>query len=65
MSLPGQEVQYAPGEEQRTTAKSSRKSEAAGPTQRRCSALGVSGDESKVQCYVKSNIAQEPGMSGP
>ena len=30
----GQKVQYAPGEEQRTTTESSRKSEAAGPSQR-------------------------------
>ena len=55
MSLPGQKVQYAPGEEQRTTTKSSRKSEAAGPTQKQCSALGVSGDESKVRCCEEQN----------
>ena len=40
-------VQYATGEEQRN---SSRKHEQAGPNQKRCSAVDVSGDESKVQC---------------
>ena len=43
-------VQYAPGEEQRVIANSSRKNEVAGPKQKRCSVLDMSGGESKVQC---------------
>ena len=44
-------VQYATGEEQRTTTHSLRKNEAAGPKQKWCSAVDVSGDESEIQCY--------------
>ena len=40
-------VQYATGEEWRTT-NSSRKNEAAGPKQKRCLAVDTSGDESKI-----------------
>ena len=39
-------VQYATGEEQR-------KSGEAGPEQKRCSAVGVSGSESKARCCKK------------
>ena len=41
-------VQYATGEEQRN---SSRKNEEAGPKQKQCSVVDVSGAESRVQCY--------------
>jgi len=41
-------VQYATGEEWRTTTNSSRKNEAAGPKQKRHSVGDVSGDESKL-----------------
>ena len=41
---------YAPGEEQRAVANSSRKNDVAGPKQERHSVVGVSGGESKVQC---------------
>ena len=44
-------VQYAPGEEWRAIANSSSKNEATGPKQKWCSAMDVSGGESKVQCY--------------
>ena len=43
-------VQYATGEEWRAITNSSRKYEAVGPKQKRCSIVGVSGGESKVQC---------------
>ena len=43
-------VQYATGEEQRTIANSSRKKEAAGPKQKLCSVVDVSGDGSKIRC---------------
>ena len=48
-------VQYATGEEQRTTINSLRKNEAAGPKQKWCSAVDVSGDESKIQCYKEQS----------
>ena len=41
-------VQYATGEEWRTTTNSSRKNEAAGPKQKRHSVGDVSGNESKL-----------------
>ena len=41
-------VQYATGEEQRTTTISSRKNELAGPKQKRQSVVDVSDDESKI-----------------
>ena len=41
---------YAPGEELRKTTKSQKKYEAAGPKQKQCSIVDVSGDESKIQC---------------
>ena len=43
-------VQNAAGEEQRTDTNGSRKEEAAGSKQERCSVVDVSGDESKIQC---------------
>ena len=42
--------QYATREEWRTATSSSRKNEAAGPKQKRCLAVDMSGDESKIQC---------------
>ena len=47
---------YAPGEELRKTTKSQKKYEAAGPKQKQCSIVDVSGDESKVD-IVKNNMA--------
>ena len=44
-------VQYAIGEERRTTTNSSRKNEAAGPKQKWPSIVDVSGDDSKIWCY--------------
>ena len=41
-------VQYAAGEEQRTTTKSSRNNEATGPKQKQCSVVDVSDNESKI-----------------
>ena len=41
-------VQYATGKESRN---SSRKNEEAGPKQKQCSVVDVSGAESRVQCY--------------
>ena len=41
-------VQYATGEEQRAITNSSRENEVAGPKQKRCSVVDVSGGESKV-----------------
>ena len=41
-------VQYAPGGEQRTITNRSRKNGAAGPKQKLCSSVDVSGDESKI-----------------
>ena len=43
-------VQYATGEEQRRSTNSPRKNEAAGPKRKWCSAVDVSGDESKIRC---------------
>ena len=44
-------VQYANGEERRRTTNSPRKNEAAGSKQKWQSAVDVSSDESKIQCY--------------
>ena len=41
-------VQYATGEEQRAITNSSRKNEAVGLKQKRCSVVNMSGGESKV-----------------
>ena len=49
-------VGYSTGEEQRVVTTISRKNEVAGPKQKRCSVVNVSGYESKVQCH-KNNIA--------
>ena len=46
-------VQYVTGEEWRAITNSCRKNEVAGPKQKQCSAVGVSGGESKVQCCKK------------
>ena len=43
-------VQYATGEEQRTTTSSSQKIEAAGPKQKQPSVVDMSGDENKIHC---------------
>ena len=43
-------VDYAPGEEQRAITNSSRENVVAGPKQKRCSVVNVSGGESKVLC---------------
>ena len=44
-------VWYATGEEKRAVTNSSRKNEVAGPKWKWRSAVGVSGDEVKIQCY--------------
>ena len=55
-------VQYATGKEQRAITNSSRKKEAAGPKQKQCSLVGVSGCQSDA---VKSNISLPgPGILG-
>ena len=41
-------VQYATGEEQKTTTNSPRKNEVVGPKWKRCSIVDVSSDESKI-----------------
>ena len=41
-------IQYVTGEEQRAITNSSRKNEVAGPKQKKCSVVDVSGGESKV-----------------
>ena len=41
-------VQYAPGGERRAITNSSRKNEEAGPKQKQCSVVEVSGGKSKV-----------------
>ena len=43
-----EDVQYATGEEQKAITSSSRKNEADGPKQKRCSVAFVSGGERKV-----------------
>ena len=55
-------IQYAIGEEQRAITNNSRKNEVAGPMQKQCSAVDISGGESKKSDAVKNNIAQEPVM---
>ena len=44
-------IQYTTGEEWRAITNSSRKKEVAGPKQKRCPVVDVSGGESKVWCY--------------
>ena len=46
-----EDVQYATGEKWRAITNSSRKNKVAGPKQKHCSVVGVSGGESKIQCY--------------
>ena len=43
-------IQCATGEEQRAIMNSSRKNEVAGPKQKQCSVVDMSGGESKVWC---------------
>ena len=50
-SARSEDFQHATGEEQRTTINSSRKNEATGPKREECSAVDVSGDESKIPRY--------------
>ena len=51
MSTPRLEgVRYTTGEEQKAITKSSRKNEAAGSKREPCSAVDISGGESKVKC---------------
>ena len=54
-------AQYATGDQWRNN---SRKNEGMEPKQKQYPAVDVTGDGSKADA-VKSNIAQEPGMSGP
>ena len=46
-------VQCDTREEQMTTTNSSKKNEVAGPKQKRCSVVDISGGESKVRCSKK------------
>ena len=46
-------IQYATEEEWKPITRSSRKSEVAGPKQRQCSVVDISGGESKVRCCKK------------
>ena len=51
MSCPQEEgAQYATGKEQRAVTNSSRKNEVAGPKQKQCSDVYMSGGKSKVWC---------------
>ena len=54
-------AQYATGDQWRNN---SRKNEETEPKQKEYPAVDVTGDRSKIRA-VKSNISQEPGMSGP
>ena len=54
-------AQYATGDQWRNN---SRKNEGMEPKQKQFPAVDVTGDRSKNRC-CKSNIAWEPGMSGP
>ena len=54
-------AQYATGDQWRNN---SRKNEGMEPKQKQYSAVDVNGIEARSDA-VKSNIAQEPGMSGP
>ena len=54
-------VQYATGGQWRNN---SRKKEGMGPKQKQYPAVVVTGDKTKYDA-VKSNVAYEPGMSGP
>ena len=56
------DAQYATEDQWRNN---SRKNEETEPKQKQHSVVDVTGDGSKVRCYKKSNIAQEPGMLGP
>ena len=54
-------AQCATGDQWRNN---SRKNEETEPKQKQYPVVDVTGDKSKVRCY-KSNIAYEPGISGP
>ena len=54
-------AQYAIGDQWRNN---SRKNDGMEPKQKQSPVVDVTGDRSKVDA-VKSNIAKEPGMSGP
>ena len=54
-------AQYATGDQ---WINNSRKNKGMEPKQKQYPAEDATGDRSKVQC-CKSNIAYEPGMSGP
>ena len=54
-------AQYATGDQ---WGNNSIKNEGMEPKQKQYPVVDVTGDRSKIRCY-KSNIAQEPGMSGP
>ena len=54
-------AQYATGDQWRNN---SRKNEGMEPKQKQYPAVDVTGDEARSDA-VKSNIAEEPGMSGP
>ena len=53
-------AQYAGGQ----WRNNSRKNEGMEPKQKQYSVVDVTGDRSKIRC-CKSNVAKEPGMSGP
>ena len=55
-------AQYVTGDQWRNNP---RKNEEVEPKQKQHPVVDVTGDRSKVSDAVKSNIAQEPRMSGP
>ena len=55
-------IQYATEEEWKPITSSSRKSEVAGPKQKRCSVVDISGGESKVRCCKQHCVGT--GMLG-
>ena len=57
-------VQYATGEEQRITTNSPRETEAAGPKQKHCSLVDVSGDEGSPGGSDGKQSACSAGDSG-
>ena len=57
-------VQYTAGEGWSTVTNSSRKNEVAGPRQKQCSVVDVSGGENKVHC-CKEQYCTRSGMLGP
>ena len=59
-----EDVQYAPGGEQKAINDSSRKNEEAGPKQKGCSDVELSGSENEVWC-CKEHHCKKYGMLGP